>query len=160
MFTIEERIEIVAARLRGQSYEEVRDRFQRKPSRETCILICYNFSYSHSYRKMVSLIQWCCNKMEHHHTLLWLYTGISMTGFPNVDWKGISSYLDTSFAGRRTPGLFAWGFIKQQVYRTKFPNLQVLKERIRQANEMITEDVLVHVFRATVRRWETCFETD
>ncbi|KAJ9573954.1 hypothetical protein L9F63_008662, partial [Diploptera punctata] len=36
MFTIEERIEIVAARLRGQSYEEVRDRLQRKPSRETC----------------------------------------------------------------------------------------------------------------------------
>ncbi|KAJ9578793.1 hypothetical protein L9F63_005001, partial [Diploptera punctata] len=35
MFTNQERIEIVAARLRGQSYEEVRDRFQSKPSRET-----------------------------------------------------------------------------------------------------------------------------
>ena len=32
MYTIEERIDIVAARLRGQSYEEVRNRFQRKPA--------------------------------------------------------------------------------------------------------------------------------
>lgn len=55
---------------------------------------------------------------------------------------------------------FAWGFIKQQVYRTKVPNLQVLKERIRQASAMITEDMLVNVFQATVRRWETCFEID
>ncbi|KAJ9579048.1 hypothetical protein L9F63_024846, partial [Diploptera punctata] len=82
MFTIQERIEIVAARLRGQSYEEVRDRFQMKPSQETCILTCCNFSYSHSYSKMVS---------------------------QKVDWKGISSYLDTSFARPRTTGLFAWG---------------------------------------------------
>ncbi|KAJ4448792.1 hypothetical protein ANN_00183 [Periplaneta americana] len=55
---------------------------------------------------------------------------------------------------------FAWGFIKQQVYRTKVPNLQVLKERIRQASAMITDDMLVNVFQATVRRWETCFEID
>ncbi|KAJ9585957.1 hypothetical protein L9F63_020389, partial [Diploptera punctata] len=82
----------------------------------------------HSYSKMVSLIQWCCNKMEHHHTLLWLYVGISMTDFP----KDLA-LLD----------FFAWGFIKQQVYRTKFPNLQVLKERIRQASEMITEDIKI-----------------
>ncbi|KAJ9589935.1 hypothetical protein L9F63_016943, partial [Diploptera punctata] len=28
---------------------------------------------AHSYSKMVSLIQWCFNKMERHHTLLLLY---------------------------------------------------------------------------------------
>ena len=55
---------------------------------------------------------------------------------------------------------FLWGFVKDKVYGTKVRNLAELKQRIRKACAMITVAMLQMVSRATVTRWESCFEMD
>jgi hypothetical protein len=52
----------------------------------------------------------------------------------------------------------AWGFIKSKVYRTKFPDLYDLRQRIYGAAQALTLNMLRDVFRAAVERWEQCLE--
>jgi hypothetical protein len=51
---------------------------------------------------------------------------------------------------------FAWGFFKSNVYRTKVPELHDLRQRIYEASQALTSNMLRDVFRATVERWEHC----
>lgn len=85
----------------------------------------------------------------------------------------VRSYLDEMFPGRwigrgsprlwapRSPDLtpldfFAWGYIKNEVYRTRVRDLQDLRQRIRHAVDLITPRMLRAVFRSTTTRWEKC----
>lgn len=81
--------------------------------------------------------------------------------FPNR-WIGRAS---PRLWAARSPDLtpmdfFLWGFVKDNVYRTKVQNLAVLIQRIRETCAMINVAMLHKVFRATVTRWESCFEMD
>jgi hypothetical protein len=55
---------------------------------------------------------------------------------------------------------FAWGFIKSNVYRTKVPELHDLRQRIYEAAQALTPNMLRDVFRAAVERWDQCLEME
>ena len=76
----------------------------------------------------------------------------------------VRQFLDEKFPGRwvgrdgpipwppRSPDLtpldfFLWGFVKDQVYRTKVTDLQDLKTRIRNAFELVTVELLERTWR-------------
>jgi hypothetical protein len=46
------------------------------------------------------------------------------------------------------------------VYKTKFPNLHDLRQRIYEAAQALTTNMLRGVFRAIVERWEHCLEME
>lgn len=87
--------------------------------------------------------------------------------------KIVQDYLNVHFHNRwigrggphswsaRSPDLtpldfFAWGFIKSQVYRRKIRDLADLRNRITEAIQMITPEILERVFRETLHRLELC----
>ena len=57
-----------------------------------------------------------------------------------------------------TPDFFLWGYLKSQVFATRPQTLADLKERIRDALQDITWDMLHRVMRAFVRRLEECVQ--
>jgi len=91
----------------------------------------------------------------------------------------VRDYLDRRFLGRwigrggiqpraaRSPNLtpffffFAWGFFKPKVYTGKRTgNLAELRNRIIDAVQKITPQILESVFRETIYRFELCRDTD
>jgi hypothetical protein len=46
------------------------------------------------------------------------------------------------------------------VYRTKVPDLHDLRQRIYEAAQALTPNMLRDVFRAAVERWQQCLEME
>jgi hypothetical protein len=57
-------------------------------------------------------------------------------------------------------GVFAWGFIKSKVYKAKVPDLHDLRQRIYEAAQALTSNMLRDIFRAAVERWEQRLEME
>jgi len=68
-----------------------------------------------------------------------------------VDWERRSDALANTNAGYHPPPLdfFIWGYVKDKVFSTPFPDITNLKERITDAFATITEDMLENTWRET-----------
>jgi hypothetical protein len=67
---------------------------------------------------------------------------------------------DELFPGTQFPA-FAWGFIKSKVYTGRIvDDLAKLRNRIIDAVQKITPQMLESVFRETIHRFELCRDTD
>lgn len=53
---------------------------------------------------------------------------------------------------------FLWGHIKSNVYRTKVPNIEVLKERISEEIRVIRKETVSNVFSQIRKRLTFCFD--
>lgn len=84
-------------------------------------------------------------------------------GAPPHYEKEVRAWLTKKFPGRwigrrgaiewapRSPDLspvdfFLWGYLKQKVYSTEIPNMEILKQRIIEYTELIESDMLESVF--------------
>lgn len=88
----------------------------------------------------------------------------------------VRNYLQENFGNRwigrygptnwpaRSPDLspldfFLWGYVKQHVYNTNLDNnIEILKQKITEAVNSVTEDMIHNVYKEFVRRAEKCVE--
>jgi len=90
--------------------------------------------------------------------------------------RDVTTFLDETFPGRwvgrggptawplRSPDLtpldfFAWGFIKEVVYRRKVRDLADLRQRIIEAVELITSHMLINTWQELEYRLDICRAT-
>jgi len=62
-------------------------------------------------------------------------------------------------SGFETIRLFAWGFIKDVVYRRKVRDLADLRQRIIEAVELITSHMLINTWQELEYRLDICLAT-
>jgi hypothetical protein len=53
---------------------------------------------------------------------------------------------------------FLWGYLKAQVLTHTFPEINSLKNAIRQEIANVTQDTLRHVMASVPGRWQQCFD--
>jgi hypothetical protein len=69
--------------------------------------------------------------------------------------------MGSTFTGFKTVRFFAWDFINSKVYTgRRIGNLAELRNRIFDAVQKITPQILESVFQETVHRFELCRDTD
>jgi hypothetical protein len=64
-----------------------------------------------------------------------------------MDWEGRSNTMATTFTRRYHSRLFLWGYVKDKVYSTPFPDIDTLKARIRDALATVAEEMLEKTWR-------------
>ena len=85
------------------------------------------------------------------NTLGATFPGRLLSRFGEIQWPSNSPDLTAA-------DYFLWGYLKAQVYTHILPDINSLKNAIRQESANVTQDTLRRVMASVTGRWQQCFE--